>query len=104
MDTDEAGAAVPQIRYAKTEDGYIAYQIFGRGRQHLMLIGNWASNIEVMWEHPAMARYLNRLGRLPESFALTSGVLAFGSSGHGRSADARALDGRRTHRLGRRWR
>ena len=63
MDTDEAGAAVPQIRYAKTEDGYIAYQIFGRGPQDLMLIGNWASNIEVMWEHPAMARYLNRLGR-----------------------------------------
>ena len=63
MDTDEAGGAVTQIRYAKTEDGYIAYQIFGRGPQDLMLIGNWASNIEVMWEHPAMARYLNRLGR-----------------------------------------
>jgi class 3 adenylate cyclase/pimeloyl-ACP methyl ester carboxylesterase len=63
MDTDETGAAVPQIRYAKTEDGYIAYQVFGRGPQDLMLIGNWASNIEVMWEHPAMARYLNRLGR-----------------------------------------
>ena len=28
-----------------------------------MFIGNWASNIEVMWEHPSMARYLNRLGR-----------------------------------------
>jgi class 3 adenylate cyclase/pimeloyl-ACP methyl ester carboxylesterase len=63
MDTDETGAAVPQIRYAKTEDGYIAYQVFGRGPQDLMLIGNWASNIEVMWEHSAMARYLNRLGR-----------------------------------------
>jgi class 3 adenylate cyclase/pimeloyl-ACP methyl ester carboxylesterase len=63
MDTDEAGADVPEIRYAKTEDGYIAYQVFGRGPQDLMLIGNWASNIEVMWEHPAMARYLNRLGR-----------------------------------------
>ena len=31
MDTDEAGGAVPQIRYAKSEDGYIAYQVFGRG-------------------------------------------------------------------------
>ena len=45
------------------EDGYVAYQVFGRGDHDLLLIGNWASNIEVMWEHPSMARYLDRLGR-----------------------------------------
>ena len=49
--------------YAKSEDGYVAYQVFGGGPFDLLFIGNWASNIEVMWEHPSMARYLNRLGR-----------------------------------------
>ena len=54
----------PETRYAKSEDGYIAYQVFGRGPYDLLFIGNWASNIEVMWEHPSMARYLDRLGHL----------------------------------------
>jgi class 3 adenylate cyclase len=56
-------AAAPETRYAKSEDGYIAYQVFGRGNFDLLFIGNWASNVEVMWEHPSMARYLNRLGQ-----------------------------------------
>lgn len=53
----------PEPRYARSEDGYVAYQVFGRGERDLLIIGNWASNIEVMWEHPAMARYLERLGQ-----------------------------------------
>jgi len=56
-------AAAPEIRYVKGEDGYVAYQVFGRGAYDLLFIGNWASNVEVMWEHPSMARYLDRLGR-----------------------------------------
>ncbi|HEX5905889.1 MAG TPA: adenylate/guanylate cyclase domain-containing protein [Propionibacteriaceae bacterium] len=55
-------AGAPKIRYVKSEDGYVAYQVFGQGAFDIMFIGNWASNIEVMWEHPSMARYLNRLG------------------------------------------
>jgi pimeloyl-ACP methyl ester carboxylesterase len=53
----------PETRYAKSDDGYIAYQVFGEGPHDLLFIGNWASNVEVMWEHPSMARYLDRLGR-----------------------------------------
>jgi class 3 adenylate cyclase len=56
-------AVAPEPAYATSEDGYVAYQVFGRGDHDLLLIGNWASNIEVMWEHPSMARYLERLGR-----------------------------------------
>ena len=56
-------AGSPETRYAKSEDGYVAYQVFGRGPHDLLLIGNWASNVEVMWEHPSMARYLDRLGQ-----------------------------------------
>ena len=56
-------ADAPETQYATSEDGYVAYQVFGRGPHDLLFIGNWASNIEVMWEHPSMARYLNRLGQ-----------------------------------------
>src|SRR5215212_3049921 len=56
-------AAAPETRYAKSEDGYVAYQVFGRGSFDLLFIGNWASNVEVMWEHPSMARYMDRLGQ-----------------------------------------
>ena len=55
-------AGIPETRYAKSEDGYVAYQVFGQGPYDLLFIGNWASNLEVMWEHPSMARYLDRLG------------------------------------------
>jgi hypothetical protein len=58
-----AWAGAPEIHYVKAEDGYVAYQIFGEGSYDVLFIGNWASNIEVMWEHPSMARYLERLGR-----------------------------------------
>ena len=50
----------PETRYAKSEDGYVAYQVFGGGPFDLLFIGNWASNIEVMWEQPVD-------GALPES-------------------------------------
>ena len=55
-------AGTPETRYAKSEDGYVAYQVFGRGSFDLLFIGNWASNVEVMWEHLSMAR-LDRLGQ-----------------------------------------
>ena len=57
-------SGAPETRYAKSEDGYVAYQVFGRGPYDLLFIGNWASNVEVMWEHPSMVRYLSRLGHL----------------------------------------
>src|SRR6266496_5457774 len=55
--------AAPETLYTPTEEGYVAYQVFGGGAFDLLFIGNWASNIEVMWEHPLMARFLARLGR-----------------------------------------
>ncbi|GAA1056446.1 hydrolase [Agromyces luteolus] len=57
------GSGAPEPRYAETEDGAVAYQVFGAGPRDLLFIGNWASNIEVMWEHPSMVRYLERLAR-----------------------------------------
>ncbi|HET7870362.1 MAG TPA: alpha/beta hydrolase [Actinomycetota bacterium] len=52
----------PETRYAKTEEGYVGYQVFGQGPIDVLFISNWVGNIEVMWEHPSMVRFLNRLG------------------------------------------
>ena len=60
---DGGTGGISETRSARTEDGYVAYQVFGGGGFDLLFIGNWASNVEVMWEHPLMGRYLKRLGR-----------------------------------------
>jgi class 3 adenylate cyclase len=49
---------MPRTRYAKSEDGaYIAYQVFGAGDVDLLWISPWFSHLEVMWEHPPLARF-----------------------------------------------
>ena len=52
----------PVTRYAKSGDVHIAYQVFGDGPINLVLAPYFVSNIEVYWEHPAVARWLLRLG------------------------------------------
>jgi pimeloyl-ACP methyl ester carboxylesterase len=49
------------IRYARSGDVNIAYQVLGEGPRDLVLVPGWVSNIEVYWEEPALARFLRRL-------------------------------------------
>lgn len=61
---DEAGSALaptPPTRYVTNDGASIAYQVFGEGPD-LVLIEGFATNVEVQWEHPAIARFLRRLG------------------------------------------
>lgn len=51
----------PQIHYARNGDINIAYQVVGSGPRDLVLVPGWVSNIEVFWEEPTMARFLERL-------------------------------------------
>ena len=51
----------PETTYAKTDEGYVAYQVFGEGPLDIVLIPSWATNVDVMWEEPSLARYLDRL-------------------------------------------
>src|ERR687893_2209085 len=51
----------PETTYAKTVDGYVAYQVFGEGPLDIVLIPAWATNVDVMWEEPSLARYLDRV-------------------------------------------
>jgi pimeloyl-ACP methyl ester carboxylesterase/class 3 adenylate cyclase len=54
--------ATPQTRYAKTADGvHIAYQVVGEGPVDMVFVMGWVTNIEVMWDHPGFARFLDRL-------------------------------------------
>ena len=49
------------IRYARNGDVHIACQVVGEGPLDLVYsMGIW-SNLEIMWEWPAWARYLERL-------------------------------------------
>jgi pimeloyl-ACP methyl ester carboxylesterase/class 3 adenylate cyclase len=52
----------PETRYAKTADGvHVAYQVVGSGPVDMVIVVGWVTNIEVMWDEPELARFLNRL-------------------------------------------
>ena len=52
----------PDTRYAKTADGvHVAYQVVGDGPIDMVFVLGWVTNIEVMWEDPGFARFLDRL-------------------------------------------
>jgi class 3 adenylate cyclase/pimeloyl-ACP methyl ester carboxylesterase len=51
-------------RYAEAPDGAsIAYQVVGDGPVDMVYVGGIWSNLEIMWEHPPWAHFLDRLAR-----------------------------------------
>ncbi len=59
---DFALGPVPPTGYVTNDGAAIAYQVFGEGPA-LVLIGGFVSNVELQWEHPAVARFLRRLSQ-----------------------------------------
>lgn len=55
------GAVDRPTRYAINGDVHIAYQVIGEGPINLVYTSGIWSNLEIMWEWPAWARYLERL-------------------------------------------
>ena len=53
---------VPETRYARSGDVHIAYQRWGSGPLNLVFLPGWISHVELNWEEPALARFLDRLG------------------------------------------
>ena len=51
----------PEIRYAKSDNVHIAYQVIGDGPLDLVVVPGWVSNIDCFWEEPSMTRFLKRL-------------------------------------------
>jgi pimeloyl-ACP methyl ester carboxylesterase/class 3 adenylate cyclase len=50
------------IRYAKSGDVNVAYQVTGDGPFDLVLVSGFVSHLEQDWQHPDSARLLERLG------------------------------------------
>lgn len=51
---------LPDIRYTEG-DPQIAYQVLGDGDLDLVFAFDWASNVELIWQHPSVERFLRRL-------------------------------------------
>jgi pimeloyl-ACP methyl ester carboxylesterase/hemoglobin-like flavoprotein len=73
----------PEVRYARSGAVSVAYQVIGGGPLHLAVVPDFAAQLEVGWEQPAVAGLLRRLS----SFAT---VVLFDRRGTGLSD--RALD------------
>jgi pimeloyl-ACP methyl ester carboxylesterase len=68
----------PRTRYARSDDINVAYQVFGDGPIDLVFVPGFVSHVEVVWEEPRVARFL-------ECLAAFSRVLLFDKRGTGMS-------------------
>jgi pimeloyl-ACP methyl ester carboxylesterase/DNA-binding CsgD family transcriptional regulator len=51
----------PETNYAKSSSLSIAYQIVGAGPPDLLLVHGFVSHLDIQWEEPHLAQFLNRL-------------------------------------------
>ena len=68
----------PETRYAKSGDVNIAHQVVGDGPIDIVLVDQWFSHVEAMWDVPPLARLVERLARFAR-------VLLFDKRGTGLS-------------------
>ena len=52
---------MPTTRYARSGGASIAYQVVGEGPLDLLFLPGWISQVEQLWELPALRRFLERL-------------------------------------------
>lgn len=57
----DASVDRPVTRYAVSDGVNIAYQVVGTGPFDLVYVPGWVSNVEMMWEEPRLAAFLERL-------------------------------------------
>lgn len=53
----------PRTQYARSGDVQLAFQVFGDGEHDIVLVLDWASHLEALWEQPLMEEFLTALGR-----------------------------------------
>jgi pimeloyl-ACP methyl ester carboxylesterase len=71
-------ATIPEIRYAKSGDVHVAYQVIGDGPVDIVFVEGFVTNRHIAWEEPSYRRFVERLG----SFAR---VIVFDKRGMGLS-------------------
>ncbi len=52
---------IPEVRYAKSGEVNIAYQVLGHGDTDIVFVMGWVSHLEWFWKEPSFARFLRRL-------------------------------------------
>ena len=60
-DSAQIALSSPETRYAKSGDASIAYQVVGDGPIDLVLVLGFTTHLELQWESPPMAHFLERL-------------------------------------------
>jgi hypothetical protein len=63
-----------EIRYAKNGDVHIAYTVAGNGPIDLVYTAGIWSNLDIMWDEPRWARYLDRLVSFSRLIVAGSGI------------------------------
>lgn len=53
----------PETLFAWNGGNALAYQVLGQGTPDLLFLAGYASNVELNWDHPTMARFLRGLAR-----------------------------------------
>lgn len=60
-DPSEDDFAIPEVRYARSEQVNIAYQVLGSGEIDIVFVMGWVSHLDWFWKEPSFARFLRRL-------------------------------------------
>jgi hypothetical protein len=91
-------AEMSETQFTRTGGVDIAYQVVGSpGQLDLLFIPGWVSHLEMMWELPEFARFLDRLAAMGRLILFDKrGHRAFGPGG----GDAGAGAAGRRHRGG----
>jgi len=55
--------ATPRTLYAKSGDVHLAYQAIGEGERDIVLVLDWASHLEAVWEQPFIQEFIASLNR-----------------------------------------
>lgn len=59
-----APPAAPVVRYARSGNVNIAYQVVGDGPIDLVFVMGWVSHLEYFWNEPSFAQFLTRLSSM----------------------------------------
>lgn len=68
----------PSVHYTKGGGGWVAYQVLGAGPPHIVMLTGTVSHLDLMWEEPSCASFL-------ENLATFSSLVIFDRSGVGLS-------------------
>ena len=55
--------SAPRTQYARSGEVHLAYQVIGEGPRDIVLVLDWASHLEALWEQPLVAEFISSLNR-----------------------------------------